>query len=143
MRPRNLLLIVPILFLADCGARTGLEAGVGGEMSIGAATATGGAAVTGGAPGTGGASAVNCGLAGAAGASSTFVGVVTILSAIPTCQCPNNSQCLVGGHGQSDGCYPTPCDAAQYGLQYCVKGEPLDYPDHFCIPGNLYVCWVC
>src|SRR5664279_6442611 len=114
MRLLNLLLIVPIVFSAGCGARTDLDTlaeGVGGAISVGGATAAGGTAVVGGAPGAGGASTVTCGIAGSAGASSTVVGVITVLSALPTCVCPNNPQCEATGY--ENGCFTSPCVAAQ------------------------------
>src|ERR1039458_8315346 len=100
MRFLNLLLSVLGLFLADCGARSGLDTleASGDIMSVDGATATGGA------------STVTCRLAGT-------VVVVTVLSALPTCQCPNNSQCEV--IGDSNGCWPTLCEAANYGNRYC------------------------
>lgn len=128
MRLLNLLLVVPILLSADCGARTGLDtvaAGFDGAKSVGGATATN----------------ITCSAGGADGANATFIGVITILSAMPNCECPNNPQCEAIGN--SNGCWATLCEAAQYGFQNSVRGEPPDYLDHFCVPRYIYVCWAC
>lgn len=135
MRVLKLISSTLVLFSSNCGARSAFY--LENDSSVWDDSAGGSSFGDHAANGT-----IVCGLGGTAGVGSTTIGSVSVLSALPICLCPKNSQCEpIGTH---NGCWPTPCDAARFGLQHCVNNvHYFPYTNDWCIPGNNYVCWAC